>query len=267
MSASDRLDLIQPKIDQAKKHVATLEEAIRIFFTPKPYQVSTTRDSQTRRLVYYVSSLKQVPSSFATTMGDVIQNLRTALDHLAYQLFLVGTQGTGNGRHVQFPIGNDAINYADQRDRRTSGMRQDAITMLDSLEPYKGGKGHRFWVLQELNNADKHRFLIAVGSNFQSINIGALQTSELREMGKPLGMDIPIIDLYLKPKDSLFPLKVGDALFTDLPDAQENSNLNFRFNVGFSVPNILEGVVLLDTLKEFCDLVSNTVLRFKPCLA
>lgn len=266
MNAAQRLGLVQSKTNRARDHVATLEQAIREFFDSKPYQVSTKRDSQTRRLIYFVSSVQQAPSSFATITGDVLHNLRSALDHLAYQLFLVESKGSGNGRHVQFPIGLDAKDYAKQRNRRTVGMRKDAIAMLDSIEPYKGGKGHKFWVLQELNNADKHRFLIAIGSNFQSVNIGALMTSELREAGKARDMDIPIIDLYLKPKDTLFPVQVGDALFTDMPDAQENSKIDFRFNIGLSVPNILEGVVLLDTLKDFCDLVSNTVLGFKSCL-
>jgi hypothetical protein len=265
MNRTERLNLIQLKIDQARKHIDMLTSNIQTFFDSKPYQISTRRDSQTRRLDYYVSNLKQVPISFATTAGDAIQNLRTALDHLAYQLYLVGSPTGGNERLIQFPIGQDAAHYANQRNRTTMGMRSDAITMLDSLELYKGGKGHKFWVLQELNNADKHRFLIAVGSNFQSVNIGALMTSELRETGKAMGMDIPIIDLYVKPKDRLFPLKVGDVLFTDLPDATEKA-IDFRFNVGFNVTGVIEKQPLLETLNDLCNLVGSAIPQFKSCL-
>jgi hypothetical protein len=264
-NAGERLNLIQSKIDQARKHITTLTGDIQTFFESKPYEVGTKRDPQTRRLIYYVLNLKQVPPSLATTTGDAIQNLRTALDHLAYQLYLVGSQQSGNGRHIQFPIGKDAGHYANLRNGTTTGMRPDAITMLDSLQPYKGGKGHKFWVLQELNNADKHRFLIAVGSNFQSVNIGPVLIEGLREASKGLGMKIPDMPLYVKPQDTLFPLKVGDELFTDLPDATEKA-IDFRFNIGLSVTGVIEKEPLLATLNDLHNLVSNTIPQFKPCL-
>jgi hypothetical protein len=266
MNATERLDLIRFKIERANEHIANLDRSIRAFFASKPYQVSTKRDPQTRRLIYFVSSIKQTPTSFSIITGDVVQNLRSALDHLAYQLFLVGTKGSADGRHVQFPIGFDAKNYAEQCDRRTVGMKKDMVDILNSLEPYRGGKGHKLWVLQELNNIDKHRLLVTVGSIFQSVNIGALMTSELRKVGVPMGMEVPKVDLYLKPQDKLFPLKVGDALFIDGPDAVENKEMDFRFNIALSEPNVIEDAALLDTLNDLCDFVGAAILQFKSYL-
>ena len=264
MPADERLALIQVKIERAKEHIINLNSAIRTFFDSTPYQVSTKRDPQTRKLIYYVSGIQPTPTCFATITGDVIQNLRSALDHLAQQLFLVGTNGVTPGRHVYFPIERNAAEYKSQLLRKVKGMRQDAIDALNAIEPYKGGKGHMLWVLQELNNIDKHRLLVTVGSSFQSVNIGA-HMRPMMQMNAA-GIPFPKMDLYVRPADNLFPLKVGDELFIDAVDAEVNKEMDFRFNIALSEPGVLEGAALLDTLQYFSDLVNNTVLLFKPCL-
>jgi hypothetical protein len=264
MIADERLALIQVKIERAKEHINNLNSAIRVFFDSKPYEVSTKRDPQTRKLTYYVSKVQSTPTHFAAIAGDAIQNLRSALDHLAQQLFLVGTNGVTPGRHVYFPIARDAAEYKVQLPRKVRGMRQDAVDMLNSIQPYKGGKDHQLWVLQELSNLDKHRLLVTVGSAFQSVNIGAHLLATMQTLGA--GISLPKMDLYLKPADNLCPLKIGDELFIDATDAEVNKQMDFRFNVALSEPGIIEGP-LLDTLQRLCGLVSKTVLLFKPCLS
>jgi hypothetical protein len=224
------------------------------------------RDS-TRRLIYYVSRVEPTPTFFATITGDAIENLRSALDHLAYQLFLVGTNGTTGGRHVYFPIDRDIAEYRRNLPRRTRGMRQDAIDTLNAIEPYKGGKGHDLWVLHELNNLDKHRLLVTVGSAYQSFNVGAHMQPMMQKQALVAGLPLPPkIDVYLRPADNLCPLTVGDELFIDDVDAEENKGMDFRFNISLKEPGIVEGP-LLDTVQQFCDLVSKTALLFKPCLS
>jgi hypothetical protein len=266
MIADEKLAFIQIKVGRAKEHLNDLKTAIRVFFDSKPYVVSTKRDSM-RRLIYYVSRVEPAPTLFATTTGDVIQNLRSALDHLAYQLFLVGTNGTTDGRHVYFPIDQDIVEYRRNLPRRTKGMRQDAIDTLNIIEPYKGGKGHDLWVLHELNNIDKHRLLVTVGSAYQSFNVGAHMRPLVEKQALAAGLPLPPkMDVYLRPADNLCPLTVGDQLFIDGVDAEENKEMDFRFDISLKEPGIAEGP-LVDTLQRFCDLSSKTVLLFKPCLS
>jgi len=266
MNAVDRLALIQVKMDRAKEHITSLNTAISTFFGTHPYQVSTKRDS-TRRLIYYLSGVQPTPTSFAIITGDAIQNLRSALDHLAYQLFLVGTNGSTDGHHVYFPIHRGATEYQNNLSRQTQGMRQDAVSTLNTLEPYKGGKGHKLWVLHELNLIDKHRLLVTVGSSYQSFNVGAHMRPMMQEQAAAVGIAAPKVpDLYLKPADNLFPLKVGDELLIDAVDAQVNNEMDFRFNIVLNESGVIEGAPLLDTVKDFCDLVNKTALLFTSCL-
>jgi hypothetical protein len=261
ITATERLALIQVKIKRAKEHITNLESAIHDFYDSNPYQVSTKRD-ESRRLIYYLSKVEPTPTCIATIAGDAIQNLRSALDHLAWQLFQIGTGRTISNDKVYFPIADNATEY-NRYLSRLRGMRIDAMTTFKVIQPFKGGKDEKLWVLNKLNIIDKHRLLVTVGSAFQSINLGAYMFAQMK---KEFGIPIPKLDAYFKPADNLFPLKAGDELFIDIVDAQESKDLGFRFNIVLNEPGVIDGAPLLDTLNDFSDLVNKTVLLFKPCL-
>src|SRR5690348_13381383 len=90
MTSDERIALIQPKIERAKHHIVDLQRQIRAFLDSKPYQFAIQRDPQTSKLIYYAAHVEPVPLLFSSITGDAIQNLRSALDYLAYQLYLVG---------------------------------------------------------------------------------------------------------------------------------------------------------------------------------
>jgi hypothetical protein len=268
MTSDERLSLIETKIDRANKHIADLDIARKAFLETKPYAVSTKRDPQTRRLIYYVTKVDQTPIALASAAGDILHNLRSALDHLAYQLFLVGPGGGGGGKgnRVYFPIARDAAEYNKKDTRqKIKGLRSDvvdAIDAIDAIEPYGGGNSNDLWTLHALNNVDKHRLLVTVGGSFQSVGIGSLLSRSLAGAFKDVK-----IELGIKPADTLCPLKVGDELFIDSPDAQFDEHMPFELDVALSEPGIIEGKPLLETVRSLSKLVENIIPQFKPFLA
>ena len=82
-------------------------------------------------------------------------------------------------------------------------------------------------------------------------------------LGKP-GVKLPIPDIYLRPTDRQFPLKVGSILFRDLPGAEVNDKMKFMIDVAFGEPGICEGEPMLETLKGMLDLVGHIVTDFTP---
>jgi len=84
----ERLAQITPKVERAKKHISDVNVEILSFLKTDPYKVSTKRDPHTRKLIYYVSNIQPVPNPIALMAGDAIQNMMSALDHLAYQVGL-----------------------------------------------------------------------------------------------------------------------------------------------------------------------------------
>jgi hypothetical protein len=173
-TADERLSLIWPKIERAKQHVLHLNGAIDAFGKTNPYAVSTKRDPQTRKLVYYVSRVDPVPLQISAIAGDITNNLRTALDYLHQHLLMVGTGSNvpSKGKDASFYIDGhpDPNHYKTSAPGKVKGLRQDAIDALNRLEPYKRGKGNDFWILNELNNIDKHRALVMVGSAYRSMS-------------------------------------------------------------------------------------------------
>ena len=137
--------------------------------------------------------------------------------------------------------------------------------LLRSLKPYKGGND-ALWMLYRLNNVEKHRLLMTVGSIFQSVDLGAHVTAHMRKSFPELA-DIPLMSAFFKSDDVRFPLKKGDVLFTDGPDAEVNPEMQFRFNVAFNEPQIAEGKPLLETLHQLTALLEGIVSALTPRLA
>jgi hypothetical protein len=270
-TAADRLIGIRAKLERTKKHVADLDDAIRTFLASNPYKVATKHDPKTRKLIYYVSHVEEVPVGIIPQIAaDAIGNMVSILDHLAYGLFLKDTGGTGGpGRHVYFPIGANATNatdYKTSRERKVKGMAQATIDALDDLEPYQGGKGHQLWVLNELNNLTKHRDLIAVGSRFRSMDLGAHVMATFRKAFGEKIPGIPDMPVFFRPADPLCPLKVGDELFIDAIDAEVNEKMKFAFDVAINEPHIIQAAPLIETVHHLADLVDGIITQFVPFL-
>jgi hypothetical protein len=57
------------------------------------------------------------------------------------------------------------------------------------------------------------------------------------------------------------PLKEGDVLFVDAPDAEVN-NMQFGFAIAFSEPGVAEGESVTDTIKALVPLVESIIRTF-----
>ncbi len=260
------LDGCRAKVERAKKHVSDLQNAIDAFFKTNPYVVGPKRDPETRKLIYYVVSVRDTPLAIPAIAGDAFQNLRSALDHLAFQLWQVGTGGKGPFEHVYFPARfNSAAEYKAKRLGQVQGMRPDAIKAIDAVEPYKGGKGDILWRLHQLNLIDKHRLLLTVGSAYRSIDIGGHLNRMFVEVF-PERKGRPTMSLHLRPADRLCPLEAGDELFIDHPDAEVDKDLKFTFEVALSEPQVADGEPLVETVKQMSDIISDLIPTFEPLL-
>jgi hypothetical protein len=267
MSKNERLKLILVKLDRARSHYADLKACQKSFLDSNPYQVGVKRDPKTNRNVYYVTSIKPTPILIASISGDLIQNLRSTLDHLAYQLVHIGTNGAGPFKNTYFPISEDSGKFTTELPGRTKGMSQAAINMIIALRPYNGGN-NTLWQLHKLSLTDKHRSITTVGSAFHSVNITPTMRRHMKEIGKgsPLAeIDRFVPDFFVRPVDNLFPLKVNDELFIDEPDAEPSQEFRFRFNIVFGEPTV-EGMPVLDTLQKMVNLVGKTTRDFQSLL-
>ena len=114
------------------------------------------------------------------------------------------------------------------------GMRKQAI---DAVKPYKGGNDS-LWRLHQLNLADKHRFLITVGSQLWSIDLGGYGFRRMLEQldpDNPMGERLAEL-LRTNPPHAFFraavdgwsPHQAGDEVFRGLAEDEPDEDLVLR---------------------------------------
>jgi hypothetical protein len=208
--------------------MAELATTVSDFLKTNPYAVGTKRNPETRHLIYYLVSVADVPPCVAAIAGEVLQSLRSALDLVAYQLVLAGNGKPGAFDKISYPIFASLRDYEAGKAGRIPGLSKPAIKVVDATKPYKGGNDP-LWQIHKLNIVDKHRLMLTVGSRFQSLDLGYFMSRQMREAFPE--RDVPTLSTFLRPADSMFPLKAGDELFIDAQDAEQDDNLQFRFGV------------------------------------
>ena len=117
---------------------------------------------------------------FHTVVGEFLHDVRSSLDHLAWQLVLENG-GTPVEGHTRFPILKVRPTASSQGihplPNVVGGVSNAALTLVDEAQPYYFGDAyaaHPFWVLHALWNIDKHRHIAVAGSRLD----GFVLTSE-----------------------------------------------------------------------------------------
>jgi hypothetical protein len=154
------LEGVDRKLDRAEEHLNAIGKLLR------PYRYGSFHvvtqygpNSTSRELVLRLPNPGLPPSII---IGDCLYNMRSALDHLVWQLVELNHHPAGTWN--MFPICIDVLKFADDiRRKRLHGVSREAQTIIEALQPYhhRQGSGHLdpLWVLNELANIDKHRTL------------------------------------------------------------------------------------------------------------
>lgn len=110
-----------------------------------------------------------VPHKAQAIAGEIIHDLRSALDNLIYE---ASRQNNNDGEveQTQFVIANDERAYRSQQ-RRLRGLKEEQKNKVESIQPYNNEDK---WasLLSDLSNRDKHRYLIAL-HNHSRITVSA----------------------------------------------------------------------------------------------
>ena len=119
------------------------------------------QDADTQAWIYRETA-PDVPIEWSVSVGEILYNLRSALDHLVWQLVLAN--GSQPGSRTEFPIVKDPTGWEAAANRRLEGIGGGAKDRIQRLQPYTGGYGldldvGSFWTLHNLCNIDKHRHL------------------------------------------------------------------------------------------------------------
>lgn len=173
-SMKPSLDGPLAKIARARDHIKGLQDAAKTGVEDAAGHV-VIEDEGEWKVVRMVLD-KPLPIEISTILGDVIHNLRSSLDHLAWQLVLAS--GSKPGKWTSFPIyGNEADFRRDVLERDPSrspgplqGIEGDSpvLALVTELQPYNtpdppqfepgmGPRTNSLFLVHKLSVIDKHR--------------------------------------------------------------------------------------------------------------
>jgi hypothetical protein len=165
------------KLNRAEDQLHLVKDAINEFLTSGFLELAPDIDRR-GRLVARVREVRDPGERLSLLIGECAYSLRSALDHLSYQLALVNVGQPLSDRAARasaFPIYGSGPKYKRHAAAKVFAMSRGAQTEIERLQPYhrrKNPDAVALLVLDELCNVDKHRMLhptgaMLVGSQFQ----------------------------------------------------------------------------------------------------
>ena len=162
------------KLDRAKTHLQILNKSIGAFKRSKTHDFVVTKfDPESGEKVVHLKILKEPKNpEWGLILGDMAHNLRSALDHLVWQLVILN--GKKPRRQNQFPIIGTKNEYWEipsnrsesVRDRMLAGVAEDHRAFIDVVQPFNARDAPSdsrtsLSILSWISNADKHRVVHA----------------------------------------------------------------------------------------------------------
>jgi hypothetical protein len=157
------LEPVRLKVARANEHLDALKVEIARYYDTNPAEFvadpTIHTDSNGEEYVFGRFKADTPPEHIAVVIGDVLQNLRSALDYLVWELVLANKEQPG--KKNSFPICNSPKDLSNELRRgRLGGVHAEAITEIEALQPYFGGAEVNksfLWNLEQFSNINKHR--------------------------------------------------------------------------------------------------------------
>jgi hypothetical protein len=154
------------KLQRAKLHLDALNAEVDSADRGGLYGMVCEPDAQPGH--YLIKAVKTgAEETWALIIGDYLHNLRSVLDHIVWQL-VVANGGTPTN-DTKFPVAESGPDWFDREaaKRQLKGVHPQAVAAIRTLQPfpphYDGEpKLSPLWLLQKLNNIDKHRLIHTV---------------------------------------------------------------------------------------------------------
>lgn len=252
------------KLQWAENRLRELDGMLSAFAS-HPQPIVIKRDPQTNHVLYCLAHDPIIDPAVSLLAGDVLQSLRSALDYLAWALVIANGQTPTN--RTCFPITENApVAPDDERSfaRKVAGMKQNVIDLIRSTKPYKGGTPY-LWHVHELNNRDKHRLLFTVGAylaNFgitQHVDATEPPLEDLERMARAYVSSQTWVDV----RKATYPLKAGDVLLVDRPEAKLNDKAKFFIQVALDEQGVFEGEPLMAVIYQSFNAIARTIGLFR----
>jgi hypothetical protein len=256
---------LNSKLERAEHHLFNLKDFWTSFIDEeKAYPILFQDAADGSHRLYYLGSVAPIPADVPLIMGDAVQALRSALDHMAYRLVCVGTASDGPFTDVYFPTAETPDKFEAKIKTIEKRLAPEAVKQLRKVAAYQGGNGEIIWHIDRLNNIDKHRLLPTVTSQNRMHSMSPVEIAKIRR--DFLGELSPVPEaldpkLFLKEGIRHISLEAGHILDI-FPISQVHDNMHFPIELAFGQPPIIKGKPVLETLHQASHLIYQLFMSF-----
>ncbi len=254
------IDGASMKVLRALEHLKTITTEIARLEGDQPYHIirEPDRDLGGEVIRYELDGAKMVRVPFLQViLADLVHNLRSALDQIAYGLAKPPTFGTA------FPIWIDKSTHPKYSFMGTRGQAQiknmhpDAVTEIERLQPYNRLKDRDpLWILHELWIDDKHRYIPSI----PQYSFGHLLQVEA-DRKEDLVTEDDLAPLATDPQTVVFRIPAGcRAKITLTPDAKLRLRFDTAVPANQTQPPPYAGQNLVDTALNLQTYIQSEVL-------
>ncbi len=241
------------KIERAERHRQELDDILVEIARRNPTEGYHERDHKTGENVYRVRIFEPPPNELSTIIGDIVHNLRSALDVLVCELVLADKGQIR--RQSGFPIDRSEKKFVKSAHEKLKGLNPKASRLVHRLKPFRGGN-NCLWQLHELDIVDKHRAIVPVV---------AANVSTVAQLSPKIRMAQGVMTMKpadLKPERSVFPLKDGMEVYRTSPNYFDE-HVDIYISYAFGNGTDSAGNPISPTLADFSRTVRRIVAIFE----
>lgn len=243
---------IKLKVQRANAHIADLNEVVSAFLDSGPYRVRSYENRGTRE--FHIDIVEAIPWDVSLIIGDVVHNLRSALDHLACQL-VARHSGPSSGlpdNKTAFPVWRKPVPAPHGAIKgnvkaKLRGAHPDIIKHVKGMGAHEHGRAEHIWLVDHLDIIDKHRLLVVAGASNQQVEL---------HFGAP------------HPPASFTPnrrhVHDGDVIFRQSVD--NKAETCFTFDIALDVVRVTSEEPVVPLLTSLSQRVLDTLESFAPYL-
>lgn len=254
------------KVERAKCHIQDFEALAQAFAAQNNYSLVREEDPQTRENVIRLLVKERLPIKMSAIIGDIVHNLRAALDHLVSDL-IRANEGEPDG-DSGFPIVTRRKSLKPGSISKIEGVSPRAERFILRLKPYEAGNSNPLlYKLHRLDVEDKHAGIIPVAAATTQVTaqvampfMAISETGEMNLMlgGLPPGFK-PVMTAAGVPKQFRPVLAVTDnvEIYRSAPGL--NEDIQCSVGIAFGQGKVCEGEPVIETLKQFADLVERVI--------
>jgi hypothetical protein len=155
------------KVERANRHIEELKTLCSVLFQRNPYTIFTEENKDTGEQIFRVHINEDVPCDWGTIVGDIVHNLRAALDQLICDL--VDANDSRVTKTNALLVTGSRETFETHFPKKIEGISRRAERLIRRFKPYHRGYGDKFgcsllYLLDWLDDRDKHQGIIAVGA-------------------------------------------------------------------------------------------------------